>query len=130
MLRRILTTNVLSKSTITPNKMALRTMATLQAQKNKTIYNDILAEREKPNSLSYFTGNYKYNDLLIELDTLYKQYVDWKPTSTTTEIIVEDNNSSNKNKADKVYSWKLRDKMSEMLAIPLKTSQWRRSLHI
>lgn len=66
--------------------------------------------REKPESLSYFTGNYKYNDLLIELDALYKQFA-------RTAI---------GKKSDQMYSWKLRDKMSEALAIPLKTSQWRK----
>ncbi|ORZ03570.1 ribosomal protein S9/S16-domain-containing protein [Syncephalastrum racemosum] len=69
-----------------------------------------LEVREKPESLSYFTGNYKYNDLLIELDALYKQFA-------RTAI---------GKKSDQMYSWKLRDKMSEALAIPLKTSQWRK----
>ncbi|KAI8974478.1 ribosomal protein S5 domain 2-type protein [Pilobolus umbonatus] len=76
---------------------------------------DILQYREKPDSLSYFTGNYKYNDLLIELDALYKQYEHWKPTDG-----VEDTTT------DVTYSWKLRDKMSELLSIPLTTSQWRK----
>lgn len=83
---------------------------------------DILQYREKPESLSYFTGNFKYNDLLIELDALHKRFVAWKPTDALTESadiqqdLIE----------DKVYSWKLRDKMSELLSIPLTTSQWRK----
>ncbi|KAI9358429.1 ribosomal protein S5 domain 2-type protein [Pilaira anomala] len=73
---------------------------------------DILQYREKPDSLSYFTGNFKYNDLLIELDALHKRFSNQNPTEDTTD--------------DKVYSWKLRDKMSELLSIPLTTSQWRK----
>ncbi|KAL4210976.1 ribosomal protein S5 domain 2-type protein [Rhizopus microsporus] len=83
-------------------------------QSDKT--EDILKFREKPESLSYFTGNYKYNDLLIDLDALYKQFKDWKPTETGEE---------------QVYAWKLRDKMSQLLSIPLTTSQWRKiTIHL
>jgi small subunit ribosomal protein S9 len=78
---------------------------------------DVLQYREKPESLSYFTGNFKYNDLLIELDALYKQHQNYKPETPIT--------------SDKVYSWKLREKMSELLSIPLTTSQWRKiTLHL
>ncbi|KAI8331356.1 ribosomal protein S5 domain 2-type protein [Chlamydoabsidia padenii] len=102
----------LTKSIISPT--VLRTFTTLQPQQ-PIVFDDILAYREKPDSLSYFTGNYKYNDLLIELDALYKQHSEWKPTVTDDDATEE-----------KTYAWKLRDKMSEMLAIPLKTSQWRK----
>lgn len=91
---------------------------------------EILQYREKPDSLSYFTGNFKYNDLLIELDALYKQFEDWKPTdSVVTDALPSDlfqTADQQLQAADKVYSWKLRDKMSELLAIPLTTSQWRK----
>lgn len=90
--------------------------------------NDILQYREKPGSLSYFTGNFKYNDLLIELDALYKSFEDWKPTSSDEKDVnvPSDLVSINTDSIDKVYSWKLRDKMSELLSIPLTTSQWRK----
>ena len=68
--------------------------------------------REKPQSVSYFTGNYKYNDLLIELDALHKKYADWQGDGSALQ--------------QQVNAWKLREKMSQMLAIPLKTSQWRK----
>lgn len=91
---------------------------------------DILQYREKPDSLSYFTGNFKYNDLLIELDALYKQFADWRPTEAAlgSELPSDLFNTSVAEgvQDDKVYSWKLRDKMSELLSIPLTTSQWRK----
>ncbi|KAI8346875.1 ribosomal protein S9/S16-domain-containing protein [Choanephora cucurbitarum] len=77
---------------------------------------DVLQYREKPGSLSYFTGNYKYNDLLIEFDALYKRFEDWKPSEQTAAAPQN----------DKAYSWKQRDKMSQLLSIPLTTSQWRK----
>ncbi|ORZ20328.1 ribosomal protein S5 domain 2-type protein [Absidia repens] len=113
--------NTMSKMT-TPLRTITRSMASLQPQKTTAAFDDVLADREKPQSLSYFTGNFKYNDLLIELDALYKQHADWKPVVDldTTSLPEE-----------KTYTWKLRDKMSEMLAIPLKTSQWRKiTLHL
>lgn len=86
-----------------------------QPQSQQT--DDILQYREKPESLSYFTGNFKYNDLLIELDALYKQFENYKPAEPIA--------------SNKVYSWKLRDKMSELLSIPLTTSQWRKiTIHL
>jgi small subunit ribosomal protein S9 len=89
--------------------------------------NDILQYREKPESLSYFTGNFKYNDLLIELNALYKRFEDWKPVSDVQDVHVpSDLLVSSTDSVDKVYSWKLRDKMSELLSIPLTTSQWRK----
>ncbi|EPB92279.1 hypothetical protein HMPREF1544_00848 [Mucor circinelloides 1006PhL] len=84
---------------------------------------DILQYREKPESLSYFTGNFKYNDLLIELDALYKKFEDWKPTDHIKASVPSDLVQITD---DKAYSWKLRDKMSELLSIPLTTSQWRK----
>ncbi|KAI8643230.1 ribosomal protein S5 domain 2-type protein [Parasitella parasitica] len=89
-------------------------------QQQQQQQDDILQYREKPESLSYFTGNFKYNDLLIELDALYKTFENWKPTD---HIQVD---GSGHVTHDKVYSWKLRDKMSELLSIPLTTSQWRK----
>ena len=76
--------------------------------------------REKPQSLSYFTGNYKYNDLLIELDALHKTFATWEgeTTSADKDTTTIDQQQSN--------AWKLRDKMEQMLEIPLKTSQWRK----
>ncbi|KAG1421673.1 hypothetical protein G6F59_006585 [Rhizopus arrhizus] len=95
---------------------------------NNNTADDILQFREKPESLSYFTGNYKYNDLLIELNTLYKQFEDWKPVvndaSLPSDFIQQES-------SEKVYAWKLRDKMSELLSIPLTTSQWRKiTIHL
>jgi small subunit ribosomal protein S9 len=91
---------------------------------------EILQYREKPESLSYFTGNFKYNDLLIELDALYKQFDDWKPTDSFVSDALPSDLFQTEQVADltkeKVYSWKLRDKMSELLSIPLTTSQWRK----
>ncbi|KAI8887798.1 hypothetical protein K501DRAFT_211192 [Backusella circina FSU 941] len=86
---------------------------------------DILQYREKPASLSYFTGNYKYNDLLIELDALYKRFEQWKPTQDNVKL-PSDYLSVQQEEAAATYSWKLRDKMSELLSIPLTTSQWRK----
>lgn len=86
---------------------------------------DILQYREKPESLSYFTGNYKYNDLLIELDALYKRFEQWKPTQDNVHV-PSDYLTPTQQEETTVYSWKLRDKMSELLSIPLTTSQWRK----
>ncbi|KAI7864568.1 ribosomal protein S5 domain 2-type protein [Spinellus fusiger] len=97
---------------------------------------DWLTYREKPASLSYFTGNFKYNDLLIELETLYKENRDWKgqvkettgtDTMDTTLTLSPDFSLEENTKEETVtHAWKLRDKMSEMLGIPLKTAQWRK----
>lgn len=92
-------------------------------QQQQQQQDDILQYREKPESLSYFTGNFKYNDLLIELDALYKKFEDWKPTDHIEANVPSDLVQITD---DKVYSWKLRDKMSELLSIPLTTSQWRK----
>ncbi|SAL97368.1 hypothetical protein [Absidia glauca] len=128
MLRRALPlATTMAKTNLTKSIMAptvQRTFATIRQQ--QPVVDDILAYREKPESLSYFTGNFKYNDLLIELDALYKQNEDWKPVIATSEddtsLVAAD---------EKTYAWKLREKMSEMLAIPLKTSQWRKiTLHL
>ncbi|KAI9476512.1 MAG: ribosomal protein S9/S16-domain-containing protein [Benjaminiella poitrasii] len=88
---------------------------------------DVLQYRDKPESLSYFTGNFKYNDLLIELDALYKRFEDWQPETddASVELTSESTNTAS-SKKQQVYSWKLRDKMSEQLSIPLTTSQWRK----
>lgn len=115
-------TNVI-KSIMAPT--AQRTFATIRQK--QPVVDDLLFHREKPESLSYFTGNFKYNDLLIELDALYKQNEDWKPVIATSE----DDASVAATADEKTYAWKLREKMSEMLAIPLKTSQWRKiTLHL
>lgn len=88
---------------------------------------DILQYREKPDSLSYFTGNFKYNDLLIELDALHKRFAHLKPTHAMNETGLPSELFNKEDMTeDKVYSWKLRDKMSELLSIPLTTSQWRK----
>ncbi|CAO3592418.1 unnamed protein product [Absidia cylindrospora] len=113
--------NTMSKIT-TPLRTITRSMASLQPQKTTAVFDNVLADREKPHSLSYFTGNFKYNDLSIELDALYKQHADWKPVVDLDTTTLPE---------EKTYTWKLRDKMSEMLAIPLKTSQWRKiTLHL
>jgi small subunit ribosomal protein S9 len=86
----------------------------------------MLAFREKPDSLSYFTGNYKYNDLLIELNAMFK--VHNKPqqqsnvASSPSDLVPD----ATAEPSTQVYTWKLRDKMSEYLGIPLTTSQWRK----
>ncbi|KAI8389387.1 ribosomal protein S9/S16-domain-containing protein [Blakeslea trispora] len=94
-----------------------------QAAHQQSQQDDVLQYREKPGSLSYFTGNYKYNDLLIEFDALYKRFQDWKPSDQAgnmpSDLLAEP-------QTDKVYSWKQRDKMSQLLSIPLTTSQWRK----
>ncbi|KAI7875650.1 hypothetical protein K492DRAFT_152512 [Lichtheimia hyalospora FSU 10163] len=77
---------------------------------------DLYDIREKPQSLSYFTGNYKYNDLLIDLAELHKRYADWQGDDTVDQTV-------------ETSAWKLREKMEQMLAIPLKTSQWRKIVH-
>ncbi|KAI8339855.1 hypothetical protein BC941DRAFT_468139 [Chlamydoabsidia padenii] len=66
--------------------MASRTMATLQSthQQSATDHDDILTSRDKPASSSYFTGNFKYNGLFIELDSLYKRHSDWKSSPAAT----------------------------------------------
>ncbi|GAA5815690.1 hypothetical protein MFLAVUS_009203 [Mucor flavus] len=87
---------------------------------------DILQYREKPESLSYFTGNFKYNDLLIELDALHKRFANYKPTDAINATDLPSQLLTSESVEDKVYSWKLRDKMSELLSIPLTTSQWRK----
>ncbi|KAL0086597.1 ribosomal protein S9/S16-domain-containing protein [Phycomyces blakesleeanus] len=114
--------------------------STLQA--NTATTDDVFAYREKPSSLSYFTGNFKYNDLLIELDILHKKYADWKGDSPKIEVVIPEASlpselATPKNGVNTVeivelevepasHAWKLREKMSEMLGIPLKTSQWRK----
>ncbi|KAI8369289.1 ribosomal protein S9/S16-domain-containing protein [Radiomyces spectabilis] len=85
---------------------------------------DLLTFREKPHSLSYFTGNYKYNDLLIDLDVLYKRHINHKPVEASLPSSFVP--SGGADATSTTYAWKLRDKMSEMLGIPLKTSQWRK----
>ncbi|KAF7726187.1 37S ribosomal protein S9, mitochondrial [Apophysomyces ossiformis] len=106
------------------NVYAARLLNTQQYSQPKE---DLLALREKPESLSYFTGNYKYNDFLIELDALYKQYADWKGAKEATVNTVEPDSALNTETVpEATYSWKLRDKMSQTLQIPLKTSQWRK----
>lgn len=103
-----------------------------QYQHQQYQQDDILQYREKPQSLSYFTGNFKYNDLLIELDALYKRFENWKPVQNQNDILSpfdlvnSTTSTANASNVDKVYSWKLRDKMSELLSIPLTTSQWRK----
>jgi small subunit ribosomal protein S9 len=101
-----------------------------QQQQQQQPQDDILQYREKPESLSYFTGNFKYNDLLIELDALHKQFADWKPTEAVLGSELPSDLFASAIQGltveDKVYSWKLRDKMSELLGIPLTTSQWRK----
>ncbi|KAI9490977.1 ribosomal protein S9/S16-domain-containing protein [Zychaea mexicana] len=82
--------------------------------------------REKPQSLSYFTGNYKYNDLLIELDALHKTYGEWQGDNATFSEAALNDTSELQQPQQQQTAWKLRDKMSQMLAIPLKTSQWRK----
>lgn len=77
---------------------------------------DLYDIREKPQSLSYFTGNYKYNDLLIDLAELHKRYADWQGDESVDQTV-------------ETSAWKLREKMEQMLAIPLKTSQWRKIVH-
>lgn len=77
---------------------------------------DLYDIREKPESLSYFTGNYKYNDLLIDLAELHKRYADWEGDENVDQTV-------------ETSAWKLREKMEQMLAIPLKTSQWRKIVH-
>lgn len=86
---------------------------------------DMLAFREKPDSLSYFTGNYKYNDLLIDLNAMYKRHS--KPVQPTPVADATLDIAANAAEpSGQVYTWKLRDKMSELLGIPLTTSQWRK----
>ncbi|OZJ06781.1 hypothetical protein BZG36_00402 [Bifiguratus adelaidae] len=75
-----------------------------------------LAHKEKPGSVSYFTGNWQYNDLLIELDDMYKQYKLESQTRADDSAEAE----------QPTFSWKLRDKMAETLGFPLTTSQWRK----
>ncbi|KAI7901101.1 ribosomal protein S9/S16-domain-containing protein [Cokeromyces recurvatus] len=88
---------------------------------------DILQYRDKPESLSYFTGNFKYNDLLIELDALYKQFEDWKPETKKIDAELPSELAVVKATQNEItYSWKSKDKMSEHLSIPLTTSQWRK----
>jgi small subunit ribosomal protein S9 len=98
---------------------SLRMASTYSAAANHE--EDMLAYREKPDSLSYFTGNYKYNDLLIELSSLFKAHNKPQQQATASNPPSELETPTNQ-----VYTWKLRDKMSEFLGIPLTTSQWRK----
>ncbi|KAG0175653.1 37S ribosomal protein S9, mitochondrial [Apophysomyces sp. BC1034] len=120
----------LSSAVTIANVCGVRTLNTQQYTQPK---DDLLALREKPESLSYFTGNYKYNDFLIELDALHKQYANWKGAEEKTPIVADSDDLVNAERVPEptVYSWKLRDKMSQTLQIPLKTSQWRKiTLHL
>ncbi|KAI9263743.1 ribosomal protein S9/S16-domain-containing protein [Sporodiniella umbellata] len=122
-LRRGLLGRLLPAATHFPIQQRLSSTATAATRfyQPKNTTDDILMFREKPESLSYFTGNYKYNDLLIELNALYKQYESWKPAANVVSEQPE----------QQVYAWKLRDKMSELLSIPLTTSQWRKiTIHL
>ncbi|CAO3702552.1 unnamed protein product [Rhizopus stolonifer] len=121
-LRRGLLGRLLPASTRLPvnQRFASTATATTRFARSTNTTDDILQYRAKPESLSYFTGNFKYNDLLIELNTLYKQHENWKPTADLTNT-----------EQETVYAWKLRDKMSELLNIPLTTSQWRKiTIHL
>ncbi|KAG2175265.1 hypothetical protein INT44_007753 [Umbelopsis vinacea] len=100
----------------------IRNASTYSAATNSQ--EDMLAYREKPDSLSYFTGNYKYNDLLIELNAMYKLHN--KPQQQTSTAVLPSDLASEVEPSNQVYTWKLRDKMSEFLGIPLTTSQWRK----
>ncbi|KAG2177095.1 hypothetical protein INT43_007751 [Umbelopsis isabellina] len=98
---------------------SLRLASTYSAAANHE--EDMLAYREKPDSLSYFTGNYKYNDLLIDLSSLYKAHFKPQQQVMSNSLLAEIEAPTNQ-----TYTWKLRDKMSEYLGIPLTTSQWRK----
>ncbi|CAO3674607.1 unnamed protein product [Umbelopsis ramanniana] len=100
----------------------IRNASTYSAASNSQ--DDMLAYREKPDSLSYFTGNYKYNDLLIELNSIYKLHN--KPQQQPSSAVLPFDLASEAEPSNQVYTWKLRDKMSEFLGIPLTTSQWRK----
>ncbi|KAI9263209.1 ribosomal protein S5 domain 2-type protein [Phascolomyces articulosus] len=109
-------TNTTAKILTRPT--AIQTIRCATTQSAAPVQENSLYEvREKPQSLSYFTGNYKYNDLLIELDALHKTFIDWQGNENSDAIEVQQTTSN---------AWKLRDKMSQMLEIPLKTSQWRK----
>ncbi|KAI9323524.1 ribosomal protein S5 domain 2-type protein [Dichotomocladium elegans] len=130
----------LARLSTTTCSRALATAATTIAPRNLTTArfastatvarprdDDLLDIREKPVSISYFTGNYKYNDLLIELDALYKKYEHWEGEAP---VLAGDSAAENGTEEEHVSTvaehWKLREKMEQMLAIPLKTSQWRK----
>ncbi|RUP50846.1 hypothetical protein BC936DRAFT_137425 [Jimgerdemannia flammicorona] len=81
---------------------------------------ELLAPHDKPESPSYFTGNFRYNDLLIKLDTLRQQYID-----ALREQQREIPNTAPRG-GEPPHTWKLKTKMSEILGIPLTTSQWRK----
>lgn len=98
---------------------SLRMASTYSAAANHE--EDMLAYREKPDSLSYFTGNYKYNDLLIDLSSMYKAHFKPQQQVMSNSLSLEIEAPTNQ-----TYTWKLRDKMSEYLGIPLTTSQWRK----
>jgi len=128
------TLSALSRATVTrvPSTASLMAASVCQIVRNATTYSaavnseeDMLAFREKPDSLSYFTGNYKYNDLLIELNAMYKLH---NKTLQQTPIasLPSDLATNTEESTNQVYTWKLRDKMSEFLGIPLTTSQWRK----
>ncbi|KAI7851696.1 ribosomal protein S5 domain 2-type protein [Circinella umbellata] len=112
--------NLTARSAVIQTVRFASTRQQPQQQPFQQQQDSIYEVREKPQSLSYFTGNYKYNDLLIELDALHKTFADWQGETTLGEqdIGTPDQQQSN--------AWKLRDKMEQMLEIPLKTSQWRK----
>lgn len=130
------TLSALSRATVVraPSTVSLVTPVVCRTVRNASTYgttatnpdDDMLAFREKPDSLSYFTGNYKYNDLLIELNAMFK--VHNKPlqqsnvASSPSDLVP----NATADPSTQVYTWKLRDKMSEYLGIPLTTSQWRK----
>lgn len=141
-------TGFLASTTTAPNFGRTRFASTTSSFRREDDFYEI---REKPQSLSYFTGNYKYNDLLIELDGLYKQYEDWRgdlgplpppPTNLEEHLLAEMKANAGGGEGEEGtastaaaaaaaaaaegHSWKLCDKMSQMLGIPLKTSQWRK----
>ncbi|RUS18098.1 ribosomal protein S9/S16-domain-containing protein [Endogone sp. FLAS-F59071] len=89
----------------------------------------LLTPREKPVSVSYFTGNWKYNDLLIRLDGLYRQH--WIPPRNSllrdpSDLSAASATTLPEQPLQTAYRWKLKAKMSESLGIPLSTSQWRK----
>lgn len=90
-------------------------------KREAVVVDDILAYREKPTSLSYFTGNYRYHDLLIKLESLYNEYARKAAIDTDAVDITEA-----ANKTQEPLSWKPCDKMSQLLEMPLKASQWRK----
>ncbi|KAK9766460.1 37S ribosomal protein S9, mitochondrial [Basidiobolus ranarum] len=77
---------------------------------NYTSQEPTIKPREVPRSASYFTGNPDYNDLLMNLDELQKEYSDFSEITINTTV----------------SPWLTNKRLSEVLGLSLTSAQYRK----